>query len=385
MSTILFVAPRYHTNQVPIVEGLIDKGHNVHFLVMYRGNSENYEKLNPHTMPPSLITKIRYNKIRKEKGDMFAENWLLRHYKPGYVTVLQYLISINPDIVILRERSRQSRIVFICCRILGIKKVILYNQKPIYNDEIKNPIKKLLSKVVFPKIRITPVKYIKLLSKTNTYIPSEKNHDYFLPFVQTTSNENRYYTKDRVIRILDVGKYRDYKNHEILIEAVGLMQEYTNIHVTIVGQVSNKNEENYFENLNSMIINKNLQDKVSLLRNIPYKEMQNLYLQNDIFILPSKKEVASISILEAMAHGLCVISTDNNGTAFYVIEGTAGIVFDHTSSHDLAEKISYFVKNPEQIQFYGNNALDYIQNHCQFIKYYEGLNDLLWKEFKFKL
>ena len=36
----LYVAPRYHTNQVPIIRGLKRKGHEVCFLSQYAGKVE---------------------------------------------------------------------------------------------------------------------------------------------------------------------------------------------------------------------------------------------------------------------------------------------------------------------------------------------------------
>jgi glycosyltransferase involved in cell wall biosynthesis len=386
MLLILFVAPRYHTNQIPIVEGLMKEGYNVRILAMYKGVSENYEALQPDILLPSLTVKMRYNRILRKNGEVYAENWMIRHYVPEYIKALKYLKNLNPDIVILRERSKQSRVIYACCKILGIRKVILYNQQPLCSEWRGKAWKKHLASIVFPKIRYTPVKYVKLLSKPDNYeLVHSKKHTYFLPFVQNicTLPNKKKYLENGIIRILDVGKYRDYKNHSILIEAITMMKHRKNINITIVGQVSNKDEQEYYNNLSDMIQNKNLQDTVSLKRNIPYYEMKNLYAENDIFVLPSKEEIASISVLEAMANGLCVISTDNNGTAFYVLEGNAGMNFDYTSSQDLADKLSYLVENPEKIRYFGQNALEYIENNCSFKNYLEGLKCILKKEFNF--
>ena len=43
----LYVAPRYHTNQVPIIRGLKRKGHEVCFLSQYAGKVEDYSDLTP--------------------------------------------------------------------------------------------------------------------------------------------------------------------------------------------------------------------------------------------------------------------------------------------------------------------------------------------------
>ncbi|WP_027954861.1 glycosyltransferase family 4 protein [Halobacillus kuroshimensis] len=389
MLRILYVAPRYHTNQIPIAEGLINNGYYVRFLVMYKGVTENYEALKPDILKPTFKIKALYYMILKRKGKVYAENWMLRNYKPGYIQVLRYLINLKPDIVIIRERSRQSRIVYMCCKLLGINKVILYNQKPINVYEWKGKrFKELLSKFAFPQVRYSPVKYINLLSDSTQSYPSHENHHaYFAPFVQEANvlEGEKQYGTGGIIRVLDVGKYRNYKNHKILVEAVSLMKEKENFHVTIIGQVSNKDEQDYFDNLASMIKDKNLQDTFTLLKNIPYRQMVPLYKEHDIFVLPSKKEVASISVLEAMANGLCTISTDNNGTAFYVSEGNAGLTFDNNSAQDLANKLTYLVNNPESIRFYGGNAIKHIQDNCGFNNYLESLKHIVKTEFEYNL
>ncbi|MRX72996.1 glycosyltransferase [Bacillus lacus] len=383
---ILYVAPRYHTNQIPITEGLLKAGYQVRFLAMYKGVSENYEALKPDILKTPIILRTVYKIIRKRRGEVYAENWMLRNYKPGYIQILNYLRTSKPDIVILRERSRQSRIVHACCKLLGIRNVILYNQNPINADEWRGKrLKQMLAKIVFPKVRYSPVKYVNLLnsSYSSPTIPVN-SHAYFAPFVQEVNiiPEEKKYVKDGIIRILDVGKYRDYKNHKILVEAVSLIKERKNFHITIVGQVSNEDEQEYFDSLASMIQDYNLQGKFTLLKNIPYRRMKELYTDHDIFVLPSKKEVASISVLEAMSNGLCTISTDNNGTAFYVLEGNAGLIFDNTSAKDLASKLVYFLGHQEEISYYGKNALNYIRENCGFEKYLERLRHIVRKEFK---
>ena len=51
----LYVAPRYHTNQVPIIRGLKRKGHEVCFLSQYAGKVEDYSDLTPTVIGYSRI------------------------------------------------------------------------------------------------------------------------------------------------------------------------------------------------------------------------------------------------------------------------------------------------------------------------------------------
>ena len=55
---ILFVAPRYHTNQVGIVRALMNHGHDVHFHVRTKGFTEDYSLVEPKLFPESWFSLI---------------------------------------------------------------------------------------------------------------------------------------------------------------------------------------------------------------------------------------------------------------------------------------------------------------------------------------
>jgi glycosyltransferase involved in cell wall biosynthesis len=59
------------------------------------------------------------------------------------------------------------------------------------------------------------------------------------------------------------------------------------------------------------------------------KELLRLYLDSDLFLLPSRIEAFGISLIEACACGLPVISTDVGGVSELVREGESGYVLPH--------------------------------------------------------
>ncbi|MCC8146263.1 MAG: hypothetical protein LIO93_07465 [Bacteroidales bacterium] len=77
---ILFTAPRYHTNQVPIVKGLLGKGHEVRYFVVFKGASEEYTFCEPTVLKPSKGMLRQTGKQKKErmKKSPFMEAILFR-------------------------------------------------------------------------------------------------------------------------------------------------------------------------------------------------------------------------------------------------------------------------------------------------------------------
>ena len=68
------------------------------------------------------------------------------------------------------------------------------------------------------------------------------------------------------------------------------------------------------ENLENMISDLKMDKHVELKGKIEHNSLPRIYQSSDIFILPSLHEGMSNTILEAMASGLPIITTDTGGT-----------------------------------------------------------------------
>ena len=97
-SVILFIAPRYHTNQVGIVRALLKYGHDVHFHVRTKGFTEDYSLIEPTLFPESWLTFY----LRKFIGDGGANK---KRYMPSPVIYWKALRNLKPDIVIIRKHG----------------------------------------------------------------------------------------------------------------------------------------------------------------------------------------------------------------------------------------------------------------------------------------
>jgi len=81
-----------------------------------------------------------------------------------------------------------------------------------------------------------------------------------------------------------------------------------------------------------------INDRVSFLG--PQKEIEKFYAAADIFALPTIYDPFSNATLEAMASGLPVITTKNNGVSELIQDGEEGFAIENPLNHNmLAEKI----------------------------------------------
>ena len=375
----LYVAPRFHPNQYPILEGLINKGHQVFFLASKEGDTEKHGLVHHILLKPSRIT-IKMIKKWKKNGDVYAENKSIFWFIPDKKELIELVNQIKPDIVIVRDRNLLSLFTVNICRQLGVKKILLYNQSPVYSVKKKwyKNIQRKLWFSLFPKKRITVCRYYSYPNKETDYI-CDKNA-FFLPLVpRNVLFPNRIYMHNNRVNIFDCGKYRKYKNHLLLIEAIHILRErgFDNFFVTILGQANHDEEIDYYFQCKNLINQYNLEKWICLENCVPYDEIPNYYFINDVFVLPSSSEQASVSVLDSLSFGLVTISTSRNGTSDYVEPGKTGEIFETNDANDLADKISIYLSNPDVISVQGTNAIQSIKENFSFESYYEKLMQII--------
>ncbi len=402
---ILFTAPRFHTNQVPIVKGLIEKGHEVRFFVAFEGAIEDHTYCQPTILKPSGYTVREKKRLSKIKNESDVEGIIGGRFIPDFSFLKEAFFAYRPDAVICREKTNLTLCVYALCRQENIP-CVLYDQEPVYplknNENRKNEISdstpflsrlqkriekrinpdlvriyRLRRTIGFPAVRMTPVEYKMLPRSLSHKEPAE--HTYFVPFCVEEHPEvlQRKYCPNGICRFLCIGKFREYKNVKLTVEAASLLDTSRSWTLTLIGQVSNDDEKMYYEDVCHIIRKKNISDRIRVTTNVPHREIGEEYLRHDVFILPSKKEMASIAVLEALSYGLAVISTDCNGTASYAVESGAGVVFQTENARALAEQMENMMKG--DLPFYGKKALEAAGQRYSFQTCYEQLLLLIQK------
>lgn len=369
----LYVAPRYHTNQIPIMKGLKEHGHTVCFFSHYAGKIEDYSCLTPEVVGYSNIFKAidyLYVNLLRKNDPKAADKKLLCGFPPIF-RLGSKIKKCKPDIAIIRERSVYSIVTYLICRRYHIP-AILYNQSPLWVEE-KNDLPHRIVKSLTPKVRMTPV-----MGSPDSGPIREKNA-FFVPFVMEAklSPEQKTYCKNGILHIFAVGKYEKRKNILMLAEVVNDLSKEYKIHLTVAGECSTEFHKKYYQKVKQYIEKKELQDKIALLKNLTREEMDREYTKADLFVIPSTLEPASISQLEAMAFSLPVICSDTNGTACYVEEGHNGFQFRDNDKEDLQRVMERFMKNPELTKELGSNSYSDVETKYQFKNYYEGIEECM--------
>jgi len=145
-------------------------------------------------------------------------------------------------------------------------------------------------------------------------------------------------TKDETakgkINILSIGRWHWKKGYDYAIDAMRLLLDQNlDFHYTIIGGPAT--EEAIFSR-DDMGLN----DRVTFIGSVPHSELKDYMYDADIFLLPSVEEGIANVVLEAMAYGTIVITTDCGGMMEAVQDKKNGFIIPMRSSQAIADKIT---------------------------------------------
>lgn len=410
MKKVLYIAPRFHTNQVYPVKSLVRNGVDVRFFSQYSHKAENYEDITPNIIGYSPLFTIISPLLSKLQPSMDKDDFSRKYGIPPIIKFIKEILDFNPDLVIVRDYSRYS---YVCLLILKVfrKKTILYTQQPLYGRKYRElgGMKKNLKMIMYDlrslicKYEMTPIlgsdisdelchnSIKKACDDECNWSIQENIHSlsplglirntFFVPLV--IDKNYSFHLKKKVtgnsLNILIVAEFQERKKILEFLEIFNsLIKNGKNIHLTIVGNAKKAHTLKYLQKVKSYVGHNGLNDNITIKTDLTHHEVLNEYLVNDFFVLPSVREPASYSILEAMSSGLPVISSTSNGTKDYIMHGKNGFIFDANNFSQLYDYLSYFIEKPHLLKEFGENSQKLIDSYYYSDRYYESLK-LIYK------
>ena len=147
--------------------------------------------------------------------------------------------------------------------------------------------------------------------------------------------------------VLYVSNIYKYKNFSELIHAFSLIKEQVNagLKLALVGKSF---DEQYTKSLKALVKEKKMEDRVIFFGHVPYEELPYFYILCQLFVYPSTCENCPNILIEAMACGAPILSS--NIEPMPEICQDATIYFDPFNPRDIAEKIQAVLKNNNLLQ-----------------------------------
>ena len=153
--------------------------------------------------------------------------------------------------------------------------------------------------------------------------------------------------------ILFLGRLVPEKGIHYLIEAFNKIK--TDKKLVIAGGASDTNS--YYQELLEMSKNNK---NILFTGFVQGKELDELYSNAYIYVLPSDLEGMPLSLLEAMSYGNCCLTSDIDECS-QVVEDK-GVIFKKSNVKDLAKKLQELCDDNKLVKKYKDNAQLYILN-----------------------
>ena len=177
----------------------------------------------------------------------------------------------------------------------------------------------------------------------------------------------------RVIRrnglnLLFVGRLEEQKGIKELLEAYrSIKRDYLTVSLRVVGKGP----------LRSVIEKQGIKTET-----VPYSKMPAIYHQADIFVLPSKptknwEEYYGMALLEAMASGLPVVTTDCG--AIPEIVGDAALISPHSKAEKLYLSLKQIISHCKKREIYSRKAYRHAKKYFDCRKQADKIG-LLWRK-----
>ncbi|WP_025821374.1 glycosyltransferase [Shewanella marina] len=139
---------------------------------------------------------------------------------------------------------------------------------------------------------------------------------------------------DNVLNLVTISRLTEYKNHHIIIDVVNDIKSYypnNKFRLNIIG------DGPLFNKLIAKVTELKLTEHV--IFHGSKSNINEILLNNDLYLLPSKKEGFSIALIEALASGIRIIASNVGGNSEILNNGKLGVLISPNDINGLHEAL----------------------------------------------
>jgi glycosyltransferase involved in cell wall biosynthesis len=156
------------------------------------------------------------------------------------------------------------------------------------------------------------------------YVPNGVEERFFIP---------REFPQKNTMELLFVGTWLDRKGVYYLADALALLaRKNTDVRLTVAGSSAPAEEV-------KRIFSAEARERVNVIPFVKREEIAAIYARHDIFVFPSLVEGMPLTLLEAMATGMPVVTTNTCGMADVVEDDMNGLLVPPADAEKLARGI----------------------------------------------
>ena len=272
---------------------------------------------------------------------------ILKNFKPNFVILGGYRLRYN-SFIIKNIKKKNIKYFFWLERINSKKKIKL-----------------IIMKLIFKKILSKSDGILAIGNEAKRFYKKFNQTTFNLPYsISLKKKIKKEYFANGKVNFLYVGQLIERKGIDILLKAIKRLSKneyFSNINFTILG------EGNYKKKI--LEISK----KYKNIKHYPFckeRKLKNIYLKNDVFVLPSKFDGWGVVLMEAMKYKMGIILTKNVG-AKEILRNTSSIIIKDNDKN-LHDAVVYYLRNKKKITDHGKK--NHLLLHHSLCNTYNAVN-----------
>ena len=207
------------------------------------------------------------------------------------------------------------------------------------NIELRIKKSKWMTKFVFKNsdINISPSKYIYNIFKNNNfeviYIPNCINFSYY-----------KFKKRQKIRpRLIWLRSFHEIYNPKMAINVLKIISaSFRKTKLTMIGP----DKDGSLNHCQMLSKKYGIEDNINFLGYLSKTEWIKISRDHDIFINTSKIDNMPVSIIEMMALGLPIVSTDVGGIPFILEHGKNSLLVKNNDEQNMASQIKYLIEKP---------------------------------------
>ncbi|MDC3252267.1 glycosyltransferase [Schleiferiaceae bacterium] len=155
-------------------------------------------------------------------------------------------------------------------------------------------------------------------------------------------------------------RFLKWKHPELPVKlARKLKEKGLSFHLIIAG------DGELYQMTKSLISKLDVGDNVSLIGNVPNKEILALMQSSQVFIFTSDQNEGWGAVAnESMSNGCVLVASDSIGSTPYLVkEGITGFSFENGNIESLVEKVEWLIEHPQEMHIMQRNAYQQMKNN----------------------
>lgn len=181
---------------------------------------------------------------------------------------------------------------------------------------------------------------------------------------------NKYALKATDIAVAIIGRLVAIKNHQMFIDVIENVNQKTSKKVVYFIVGDGEESDNIQKSIDPLI-----KKGMDIRMTSWIKDIAAFNAGMDIICLTSKNEGTPVSLIEAQASGIPVVSTSVGGIKDIVLEGETGFLVARDDTNKFAEKLMDLIENENKRQEMSQNGWSFVKDKFQYTKLISNMNE----------